>query len=127
MATSPGQGERGSIEAAVPVALLFAENVIPYSMSSNRSGTRRSDNYLVRPRLHPLLRRKGIRLLLLAGYAGSGKTALVREWLQATGDVRAAWVRCGTDCDGTSPSFWAAVLERLSNCDKRYAGPTGEQ
>jgi LuxR family transcriptional regulator, maltose regulon positive regulatory protein len=62
---------------------------------------------------------------LLSAPAGSGKTVLLRSWLQATGRAaRTAWVTVEHDEDDVQ-AFWLAVVEQLRNATGRD-GPIGE-
>ena len=61
------------------------------------------------------------RVVLVSAPAGSGKTVLLRSWLQAAGlEERAAWVAVqGTERD--HQSFWVACWPM--RCGRRWPAP----
>jgi len=72
---------------------------------------------IARPRLFKLLERPG-RVISISAPAGSGKTQLVRSWIQASGlRARTAWVAVGRD-ESSPQGFWLSVLDAL-----RETGP----
>lgn len=86
---------------------------------------RQRDGLLVRPRLLSALAERAAPLVLVTGPAGSGKTVLVRQWLDQL-SLRTAWLTIDPR-DNDPARFWTYFAGAVSACSPALDWSPGER